>query len=136
MKKIYTKDNCPFCKLDRQKIFFDSELVLGMWDTYPLSPGHALLTPRRHIARWFDATPEEQAALTSAIEHARVAIEAEYAPQGFNIGFNDRQAAGQTVPHLHIHIIPRYDGDVSDARGGIRHVIPDRVAYWKDHQGN
>jgi len=122
---------CPFCHLDEDRIFLNSELVKGIWDDYPLNPGHVLLIPHRHIARWFDATREEQVALTSAIEHAKVAIEEKYSPQGFNVGFNDQKTAGQTIPHLHIHMIPRYEGDVSDPRGGIRNIIPARAAYWK-----
>jgi len=125
---------CPFCHLNEERIFFSSELVKGIWDSYPLNPGHALLIPHRHIGRWFDATAEEQAALTSAIEQARAAIEERYSPQGFNIGFNDQEAAGQTVPHLHIHVIPRYEGDVLDPRGGIRTIIPARAAYWEDKE--
>jgi len=131
MNLIDKTETCPFCNLAGERIFFNSELVKGIWDTYPLNPGHALLIPSRHIRRWFDATAEEQAALTSAIELARAAIEEQYSPQGFNIGFNDQKAAGQTVPHLHIHIIPRYEGDVPDPRGGIRTIIPARAAYGK-----
>ena len=100
-------EDCPFCHLNEDRIFYSSEWVKGIWDSYPLNPGHALLIPHRHIARWFDATAEEQAALTAAIAQARAAIEERYSPQGFNIGFNDQKAAGQTVPHLHIHVIPR-----------------------------
>jgi len=122
---------CPFCHPREGEVIFSSELVKGVWDTYPLNPGHVLLVPHRHIARWFDATPEEQVALTSAIEQATAAIEEQYSPEGFNIGFNDRKAAGQSVPHLHIHIIPRYEGDVPDPRGGIRKIIPARAEYRK-----
>ncbi len=123
--------HCPFCRADEDSRFFNSELVKGVWDTYPLNPGHALLVPHRHIARWFDATTAEQTALAAAIEQAKTAIEEKYAPQGFNIGFNDRKAAGQSVPHLHVHVIPRYEGDVPDPRGGIRNIIPARAAYWE-----
>jgi diadenosine tetraphosphate (Ap4A) HIT family hydrolase len=125
---------CPFCQPREGEVFFSSELVKGVWDTYPVNPGHALLVPHRHIARWFDATAEEQVALTSAIEKARAAIEERFSPQGFNIGFNDRKAAGQSVPHLHIHVIPRYEGDVDYPRGGIRTIIPARAAYWKEKE--
>jgi diadenosine tetraphosphate (Ap4A) HIT family hydrolase len=124
--------DCPFCHINPSRIFYNSNLVKGIWDSYPLNPGHALLIPHRHISRWFDATFEEQAALTSAIEQAKAAIEKQHSPNGFNIGFNDQKAAGQTVPHLHIHVIPRYAGDVADPRGGIRNIIPARAAYWKD----
>ena len=123
--------NALICHPREGEVIFSSELVKGVWDTYPLNPGHVLLVPHRHIARWFDATPEEQVALTSAIEQATAAIEEQYSPEGFNIGFNDRKAAGQSVPHLHIHIIPRYEGDVPDPRGGIRKIIPARADYQK-----
>lgn len=126
--------NCPFCALDDNRFFLKTNLVKGLWDAYPLNVGHALIIPNRHISRWFDATAEEQAALTSAIEQVKTAIEKRYSPQGYNIGFNDQEAAGQTVPHLHIHVIPRYEGDVSDPRGGIRNIIPARAAYWEDKE--
>ncbi len=122
--------SCTFCHLGKERIFHEHELVAGIWDTYPLNPGHALLVPRRHIARWFDATPEEQAALTAAIDKAKTAIEEVHTPQGYNIGFNDQKAGGQSVPHLHIHVIPRYEGDVPNPKGGIRNIIPARAAYW------
>ncbi|NOR19803.1 MAG: HIT domain-containing protein [Xanthomonadales bacterium] len=131
MNDSNNQPRCPFCHPREGEVFYTSELVKGVWDTYPANPGHALIVPHRHVARWFDATPEEQAALAAAIEHARSAIEENYSPQGFNIGFNDRKAAGQSVPHLHIHIIPRYDGDTPDWRGGIRKVLPTRAKYPK-----
>lgn len=86
--------------------------------------------PRRHIPTWFDATPEEQQELTAAIEIARAAILARHQPDGFNIGMNLGPAAGQTVGHLHLHVIPRYAGDVPDPRGGVRWVVPQRADYW------
>ncbi|TQE97529.1 MAG: HIT family protein, partial [Spiribacter salinus] len=110
--------------------FHESDLVIGLWDQYPVSPGHALLIPRRHIAGWFDATPEEQQALTSALAQARSAIEESHQPDGYNIGINSGEAAGQTVHHLHVHLIPRYQGDSDDPRGGVRHVIPGKADYW------
>lgn len=126
--------DCPFCQLDQNRTFFSAELVKGIWDSFPLNPGHALIIPHRHIARWFDATADEQTALASAIDRTRIAIEKQYSPQGYNIGFNDQEVAGQTVPHLHIHVIPRYEGDVPDPRGGIRNIIPARAAYWEDSE--
>jgi diadenosine tetraphosphate (Ap4A) HIT family hydrolase len=123
---------CPFCRIEQTSVFFQSESVVGIWDSYPLNPGHALLIPRRHIASWFEATVDEQSALTLAIQQAKVAIEKKYSPQGFTIGFNDQEAGGQTVLHLHVHVIPRYEGDVPDPRGGIRNIIPARSAYWEN----
>lgn len=98
--------------------------MFGIWDSHPVSPGHALLIPKRHVTTWFDASPEERAELLSAIDSARTAIELTHAPDGYNIGMNLGAAAGQTVSHLHLHIIPRYSGDVPNPRGGVRHVLP------------
>ena len=126
------KENCPFCaKLDN-RIFLDTDDVRGVWDAFPVSPGHALLLPRRHFMTWFDATVEEQRALMAAVEITKGEIEKTHQPDGFNIGINSGEAAGQTVQHLHVHVIPRYSGDVPDPRGGVRWVIPDRAAYLEE----
>lgn len=111
-------------------MFHEGPLVLGLWDGFPVSPGHALLVPRRHVSTWFDATEDEQQELTSAIGTTREAILAQYQPDGFNVGMNLGAAAGQTVGHLHVHVIPRYAGDVGDPRGGVRWVVPERADYW------
>ena len=123
---------CPFCSPDRDIVFHESDLVIGLWDQYPVSPGHALLIPRRHVAGWFDATPEEQQALTSALALARAAIEESHHPDGYNIGINSGEAAGQTVHHLHVHLIPRHTNDVEDPRGGIRQLFPSKRCYWEE----
>jgi superfamily II DNA or RNA helicase/diadenosine tetraphosphate (Ap4A) HIT family hydrolase/HKD family nuclease len=128
---------CPFCNLPKDQIFLETDSVIGMWDSYPVSLGHALLIPRRHIDNWFEATKEEQQDLIANIDHVKAEIEKDFQPDGYNIGFNTGQAAGQTIFHLHVHIIPRYKGDVSDPTGGIRHVIPDKGKYSvEDAQGN
>jgi len=103
--------------------------VLGLWDSYPVNPGHALLVPRRHVADWFEASPEEQQALLSGVAIARSAILESHRPDGFNVGINIGDAAGQTVFHLHVHVIPRHEGDVADPRGGVRGVIPGKANY-------
>lgn len=122
---------CPFCSPPRERVFHEGSLVFGLWDGFPLSPGHALIVPRRHIATWFDAVPDEQHELAEAIASARAAILERHSPDGFNVGMNLGEAAGQTVPHLHVHVIPRYAGDVEDPRGGVRWVLPQRAAYWR-----
>src|SRR6516225_7341705 len=104
--------DCPFCHLVADRIFFQTELVVGIWDAFPVSDGHALLVTRRHIETWFDATTEERRALVDGIEPAKDAILRHHKPDGFNIGVNVGSAAGQTIPHLHLHVIPRYAGDV------------------------
>lgn len=120
---------CPFCPPEAARVFYHGDQVLALWDAFPVAPGHALVIPRRHVATWFEATPEEQAELLRTLDIARAAIEARHRPDGYNIGINVGEAAGQTVFHLHLHIIPRYAGDVPDPRGGVRHVIPGRGNY-------
>ena len=123
--------DCPFCNPEPDRVFHESGLVIGLWDRYPVSPGHALLVTRRHVGGWFDATPEEQQALTSALAPATAAIEETHRPDGYNIGINSGKDAGQTVPHLHMHLIPRYQGDSDDPRGGVRRLFPDKACYWQ-----
>src|SRR5262245_46931999 len=123
--------DCPFCRPAADRLFHLGRLVLGIWDAYPVNPGHALLVPKRHVASWFEATAEEQRELLDSIQVARAAIERDHEPDGFNIGVNIGDAAGQTVPHLHLHVIPRYSGDMPDPRGGVRGVIPQRQNYLR-----
>ena len=123
---------CLFCNPPAERIFYRDDLVIGLWDGFPVSPGHALLIPKRHAATWFDATLQEQWALTAGVDVAKDLIEKQHQPDGYNIGMNCGDAAGQTIFHLHVHLIPRYRGDVSDPRGGVRHVIPAKANYLRD----
>src|SRR5687768_11870959 len=104
--------SCPFCARGGDDVFHRGRLVVGLWDAFPVSPGHALLVPIRHVLTWFDATRDERAELLESIDVARQRIRDRYEPAGFNIGVNVGDAAGQTVPHLHVHVIPRYPHDV------------------------
>ncbi len=99
-------------------------------DAYPISQGHALVVPRQHVARLYDFPEDTQAALWQLASETRRRIDEELRPDGFNVGVNDGEAAGQTVMHAHIHVIPRWNGDVADPRGGIRWVIPEKARYW------
>jgi len=101
-------------------------------DAYPVSIGHSLVIPRRHVGSWFETTEKERNAILALIDEAKAMIDAELAPNSYNIGINDGPAAGQTVPHLHMHLIPRFQGDVADPRGGVRWVIADKAKYWGD----
>ena len=103
---------------------------MALWDSYPLNPGHVLIVPRRHVASWFEATAAERAEMLRLADEARRIVIERHAPDAFNLGLNDGAAAGQTVPHVHLHLIPRYAGDVGDPRGGVRWIIPERAAYW------
>jgi len=120
---------CPFCFPASGRIALEDRLTRSLWDAFPVSEGHLLIVPRRHVATWFDASKEEQAAITAAIDRARDLLVSRHHPDGFNIGVNVGEAAGQTVFHLHVHVIPRYRGDVADPRGGVRHVIPAKGHY-------
>jgi superfamily II DNA or RNA helicase/HKD family nuclease/diadenosine tetraphosphate (Ap4A) HIT family hydrolase len=137
-KEPLTTDQCPFCFPASDRIFYQDHLVIGIWDAFPVNPGHALLITRRHIRDWFEASNEERIALTRAVEVARFAIAGSFKADGYNIGINVGEAAGQTVFHLHLHVIPRVRGDVEDPRGGVRHVIPRSANYlasirpWKE----
>lgn len=104
--------------------------AIALWDRHPLNPGHALIVPRRHVASWFEATAAERDEMLRLADDVRRLVAERHAPDGFNLGINDGHAAGQTFPHLHLHLIPRYRGDVADPRGGVRWIIPDRAVYW------
>jgi len=121
---------CPFCSLDKNRIIAESDDTLTFRDGFPVSPGHTLIIPKRHVASFFDITSEERSQLLTALEEAKQVLDRELAPDGFNIGVNNGEAAGQTVMHLHLHLVPRYHGDCEDPRGGIRWVIPGRANYW------
>jgi len=104
---------------------------MSIADGFPVSRGHCLIIPKRHFSSMFEATAEERSALWDLVEKTRQHLLSEYGPDGFNIGINDGEAAGQTVMHLHIHLIPRYSGDADDPRGGVRWIMPDKAPYWK-----
>ena len=120
---------CPFCFPAADRIAFENPFVRALWDAFPVSPGHLLVVPRRHVATWFEATQEERAEILAVLDEAKVLIDSRHRPDGYNIGVNVGRAAGQTVFHLHVHLIPRYSGDVEDPRGGVRHVIPGKGNY-------
>ncbi len=106
-----------------------NDLAFALRDNFPVSPGHTLVVPRRLVATWFEATRQEQVAILDLVDVVKTALDAELMPDGYNVGFNAGLAAGQTVMHLHLHVIPRFTGDVADPRGGVRHVMPGRGNY-------
>jgi diadenosine tetraphosphate (Ap4A) HIT family hydrolase len=118
-----------FLDLDPSDWVGSNELAFAIRDSFPVSPGHTLVVPRRLINEWWEATPTERLAIFELVDDIKRRLDAEYAPDGYNVGFNAGAAAGQTVGHLHLHVIPRFDGDVPDPRGGVRHVIPERGNY-------
>jgi diadenosine tetraphosphate (Ap4A) HIT family hydrolase len=122
--------DCPFCRLVEHHIGMDSVFAASFFDPYPVTEGHTLIVPKRHVASLFDLPEEVQAAVWKLVAQVRAKLMAELKPDGFNVGVNDGLAAGQTVMHAHIHIIPRRKGDVADPRGGVRWIIPGKAAYW------
>lgn len=125
-----TGSNCPFCQLDAACIVFSDDVTLVIRDAFPVSPGHTLIIPRRHVGSFFELTAPERASMFELLTQAKVELDETLQPDGFNIGINDGAAAGQTVPHLHLHLIPRYRGDAPDPRGGVRWVLPAKAKYW------
>jgi len=121
---------CPFCSLAVERLVLESEGAVVIRDAFPVSPGHTLIIPRRHVASFFEITDTERTDLMSLLAAARDDLERQFHPAGYNVGINDGTAAGQTVPHLHMHLIPRYTGDANDPRGGVRWVLPEKAAYW------
>ena len=124
-------DACRFCSVSADELLISEPLAYLRRDRFPLTPGHCLVIPRRHVVSLFDTTSEERAAIFALLDQAKAMIDAERRPDGYNIGINDGAAAGQTILHLHVHLIPRYLGDTTDPRGGVRWVFPDRARYWK-----
>ncbi len=124
--------DCPFCNPDSTIILLANTHAIAIYDGFPVSLGHCLIIPKRHIASFFEATREEQTALLDLLAEMQEILVKERNPDGFNIGINVGEAAGQTVMHLHIHLIPRYAGDQTDPRGGVRWIFPDRAAYWSE----
>jgi diadenosine tetraphosphate (Ap4A) HIT family hydrolase len=123
---------CTFCTLPAERVLFQNDLATAVRDAYPVARGHTLIIPKRHVASFFDATAPERLAMLSMLDAAQRQLKAEFAPAGYTIGINDCVAAGQTIAHLHLHLIPRYPGDRPDPRGGIRWVIPEKAVYWSE----
>lgn len=122
--------SCPFCTLPADRILLADDHALVIRDGYPVSPGHTLIIPRRHLGSWFDTDSAERGSLMRLVDQAKAQLDREFSPAGYNLGINDGAAAGQTVLHLHIHLIPRYEGDREDPRGGVRWVMPEKADYW------
>jgi len=118
-----------FFNVDKERILYRGEHFIIIRDGYPVSPGHLLVISNRIVENYFDLTDEERAALGPMILKAKEIVESVHKPSGYNIGMNCGKSAGQTVMHFHCHIIPRYDGDVENPRGGVRGVIPGKMNY-------
>ena len=120
---------CPFCASSPLTLVAENRLAFAFRDRFPVSPGHTLIVTRRHVPDFFGCTAEERAALLDLVDRVKADLDRELRPDAYNVGFNAGEAAGQTVMHVHVHVIPRFHGDVEDPRGGVRYVIPERANY-------
>ena len=121
---------CPFCTLPTDRAMIaESATVYAIFDKFPVSKGHALVIPTRHVSNYFDLTLQEQMDCLILLNEVKAILQKQFNPDGFNVGINIQAAAGQTVHHAHIHLIPRYQGDVPEPRGGVRGVIPGKQTY-------
>lgn len=118
---------CPFCIPN--EIILSNDLAFAIYDRYPVNEGHMLIIPRRHVEDYWGSTSEEREALCNLLEACKKHLDEAFRPDSYNIGINCGEAAGQTVKHLHVHLIPRYVGDIENPRGGVRGVIPSRRIY-------
>lgn len=123
---------CPFCSLKQKSILHENTHTRVIFDGFPVNEGHALIIPKRHVASYFDLDDAEKTAVYEALDATKAILDERFSPDGYNIGVNINETAGQTVPHVHIHLIPRYQGDMDDPRGGVRGVIPSKQKYRGD----
>lgn len=124
-----SKANCIFCNISQDRIIAENDLCFAILDGFPVSEGHALIIPKRHVADYFSLTEDEVIAMQQMMRELKVKFDAELSPDGYNVGINVNEAAGQTVFHVHMHLIPRYKGDVENPKGGVRGVIPNKQKY-------
>lgn len=123
-------DGCFFCKCIEKKDFsLENELAIIRFDDFPVNDGHLEVIPKRHVQDWWSITKEEKIAIFELIDEAKKIVDNKFHPDGYNIGMNLGVAAGQSVMHLHVHLIPRYKGDVKNPRGGVRGIIPEKQNY-------
>ena len=125
-------DKCIFCNLGDERIIYECNHTIAFIDTYPASPGHTLVVPKRHIPTYFDASEDEILAIGKAVQICKEFLDNEFNPDAYNIGINNGEAAGQSIKHLHVHIIPRYKGDVEDPKGGVRWILKNKANYWDE----
>ncbi|MDC3332877.1 HIT family protein [bacterium] len=125
---------CPFCLIindpSHKRIERHNDHAVLIRDGFPVTDGHSLVIPKRHVGSFFDASDDERQAMLALVDEAKSLLDQEFGPDAYNIGINDGPAAGQTVPHLHVHLIPRYEEEGSDPRGGVRWVVAGKADYW------
>jgi len=121
--------SCPFCNINEDKIIAKNKFSYAIYDKYPVNKGHILIISKEHIRDYFDASTEVREAIFDLMEDCKSLLDNKYNLDGYNIGFNCGKEAGQTIMHFHLHLIPRYEGDIEDPTGGVRGVIPEKRVY-------
>lgn len=121
--------NCTFCNINKERIIAENEGAIAIYDGFPVSQGHLLIITKKHFPNYFEADQRTKDELLKLIDECKIIVDKKFNPDGYNIGINCGEAAGQTVMHLHIHLIPRYKGDIENPRGGVRGVIPNKRIY-------
>ncbi|MFA7139116.1 MAG: HIT family protein [Bacteroidales bacterium] len=121
--------NCIFCNIEKERIVAENEAAYAIYDGFPVSQGHMLILPKKHFGNYFETDQQTKDELWKLIDECKEIMDKRFNPDGYNIGINCGEAAGQTVMHLHIHLIPRYRGDIKNPRGGVRGVIPHKRIY-------
>jgi len=122
---------CLFCDIskDKKRIINEDDLVFAIYDAYPVNKGHVLIITKRHVSSYFELTKDENFSIQNMIMNLKIMLDKKFIPDGYNIGINIGEFAGQTVMHCHVHLIPRYKGDIDNPRGGVRGVIPNKRIY-------
>jgi diadenosine tetraphosphate (Ap4A) HIT family hydrolase len=126
---VNSEMGCIFCKLNHSETILENRLFYSRWDKFPVSYGHAEVIPKRHIESFLDLSGKEVLLMYDLIKKTKEVIDDKFSPDAYNLGINEGEAAGRTIHHLHVHLIPRYYGDVKNPRGGVRHVIPGKGDY-------
>lgn len=133
-RELDAAEECPFCSPSKNsELVTESAMAYAILDRYPVSLGHTLVIPKEHVADYFDLSFKSKTSCLFVMDRVKWLLDQQYKPNGYNIGINIGQEAGQTIPHVHIHVIPRYQGDVVDPVGGVRTVIPGKGNYLKKH---
>lgn len=130
MEKEDKIESCFFCKtINNNNFQLENKLAIARFDDFPVNKGHLEVIPKRHVKDWWETTTEERIAIFNLLDEAKKMIDDKYTPDGYNIGMNLGEKAGQSIMHLHVHLIPRYNGDVANPRGGVRGIIPEKQNY-------
>lgn len=121
--------NCIFCNIDKTRIVAENETAVAIYDGFPVNEGHMLIIPKQHIKDYFETCEQDKVGLWKLVDECKEIVDKKFKPDGYNIGINCGEVAGQSVMHLHIHLIPRYNGDIENPKGGVRGVIPEKRIY-------